>query len=175
MYILLPLLLHLTLVFPQPIRHLRDHPKMIWWLYLPLPLGLVEFLLGVPGFDRLNLVVYAAYSLLNLGAVIMKWGRHDLKRFRPMWLLLAAWFVASVTSLLGEALATFDDYTIVRTLWGGNGLLLLAVDYGVITLGSFLAIVLGTLGLHRVQMLLGHAVKTEVSQPEVFETIIMNL
>jgi serine/threonine protein kinase len=175
MYILLPLLLHLTLVFPEPIRYLRDHPKMIRWLYLPLPLGLVEFLLGVPGFDRLNLVVYSVYSLLNLGAVIVKWGRHDLKRFRPMWLLLAAWLVASVTSLLGEALATFDDYTIVRALWGGNGLLLLAVNYGVITLGSFLAILLGTLGLHRVQMRLGHAVKTEVLQPEVFETIIMNL
>jgi hypothetical protein len=54
-------------------------------------------------------------------------------------------------------------------------LLLLAVNYGVITLGSFLAILLGTLGLHRVQMRLGHAVKTEVLQPEVFETIIMNL
>ena len=176
MFLLLPLLLHLVLMFPEPVSYLRNHPIRVVLVYLSLPLGLIEFLLGTPGFDDLNLLVYIVYAVLILAAVIVKWARHDLNRYRPLWILLVAIFIASMTALLSEVLSVIDGYDVVQAIWGGNGWALLIATYVVIVIGATLAILFGTVGLHRVQLTLGRSDKSEVPAPaDVFETLIMNL
>ena len=180
-FILLPLLLHLILLFPQPLRYFEQHPRRLWLIYLPFPIALTEFLLGSWGFDRFNVIIYLAYALLIIAAIWFKWARQDLKRYPSLRLLLVVWCIASVTIFLGESLAAFDDYTIVKALWGGNGLVLLAVDYGLITLGSTISVLFGTLGIHRVQKVIGRTVSSPSAQfpsardlPDIGHTIILD-
>ena len=43
LHIVLPLLLHFVLIFPEPIRYFERHPRRVCWLYLPFFVALAEF------------------------------------------------------------------------------------------------------------------------------------
>ncbi len=155
--IFLPLLLHMVLVFPQPHGRLVGKRNRLWLLYLPLPIGFIEFVLGTEIFGRFNVAIYASYSIVLIGAIMLKWVGQDLKRYRPLRLLIGSLLLASSAALLGEAIMAFDDYETVQRLWNGNGLILQVTCFSVIAMGTTLAVLLGTIGFHRVQLLLGRS------------------
>src|SRR5262249_52822869 len=135
-----------------------------------------EFVTAIPNFDRFNIAAYSLYAVLLLAGIIFKWGRRDLKRYPALRILIIGSTVAIVTVLIGEGIAAFDDYGTVQTFWAGNGLLLLAVEYGVTSLGSTLSVLIGSIGLHRVQLSMGRSQPTEFSAndpSDVFRTLMM--
>jgi hypothetical protein len=160
--IVLPLLLHLMLIFPEPLRYFQDHPRHIWLIYLPVSVGLIEFLIGVGSvFNGFNLAIYSFYGVLLVVALIFKWWRRDLKRYRALWLLLMPWIAVIIGVPIVQALYVFDDYSHIKAWWGGSGILMIMVNYG-ITIGvSIFCVIVGTLGVHRVQRMIGRSVEAE--------------
>ena len=162
LFILLPLLVHFILVFPTPVKFLEDHRRILLLLYLPVPVGLIEFLLGhallyALGFD---LVIYAAYSILILAAIILKWVRNDLRHYRGLRWLISMLATISLIAVLATIIFTYDDIETVRTFWGGNGLNLYYAAYGVIVVGSIVAVLLGVIGYHKLQTQIGPSLAT---------------
>jgi hypothetical protein len=161
--ILLPLLLHLMLLFPEPLPYFVAHPRRIWFIYLPFAFGVFQFMVGLPLFYIGNIILYSVYTLVIICVLLLKWVRRDLKQYPALWWLIVVWIIAGGTVLLGEGVVTFDDFGTVQRLWAGNGLLLLGIDYGIIIVGTALGLLLGTIGVHRVQTKLGMSLPTEKS------------
>jgi tRNA A-37 threonylcarbamoyl transferase component Bud32 len=159
-FLFLPLLIHLVLIFPEPLPWLEQHRLWIWLLYIPLPVSLVEYLFDIPA-SQFNMVIYAGYAVLLNVVILLKWIRRDLKRYRPLRLFISAFLIGLATILLLVVTTTFDDYATVKTVWNGNGLLARIVTYGTASIGAGLGVWLCTLGVHRVQLLLGPSIPTE--------------
>jgi hypothetical protein len=166
LFIIMPLLLHFVLVFPQPLSFIEQRGWTLRWLYLPVLLALVEFAMGrhALSFIWINLIFYAVYVVAIVAALIFKWGRREVKRYPRLWLLIAMLITASLVSVVAVLLFAYSDFETVKTFWGGNGLNLYAVAYGLITIGSTIAILFGTLGYHRVQRQLGPSLVNTDSQ-----------
>ncbi len=159
-FLFLPLLIHLVLVFPEPLPWLEQHRFWLWLLYLPFPVSLVEFLFAIPD-TQLNMVIYVGYAALLNSVILLKWIRRDLKHYRPLRLFISAFLVGLGIILLLVVPNTFDDYATVKAVWNGNGLLARIVSYGTVTIGASLGVWLCTLGVHRVQLLLGPSIPAE--------------
>ena len=98
-FIFLPLLIHLVLIFPEPLPWLEQHRLWIWLLYIPLPVSLVEFLSATPAF-QFNMMIYVGYAVLLIIVIVLKWIRRDFKHYRPLRLFISAFLVGIGTILL---------------------------------------------------------------------------
>jgi hypothetical protein len=159
-FLFLPLLIHLVLIYPEPLPWLEQHRLWIWLLYIPFPVSLAEFLLAIAP-AQFNIIVYVGYAALLNVVIMLKWIRRDLKHYRPLRLLISASLVGLGIMLLLVVTNTFDDYATVKAVWNGNGLLARLVSYGAVTIGASLATWLCTLGVHRLQLLLGPSISAE--------------
>jgi hypothetical protein len=139
---------------------LEQHRTWIWLLYVPFPISLVEFLTATSAF-QFNMIIYAGYAVLLIVAILLKWIRRDLKHYHPLRLFITAFLVGLGTILLLVATTTLDDYAIVKAVWNDNALLARIVAYGTVTIGASLGVWLCTLGVHRVQILLGPSIPAE--------------
>ena len=165
LYTLFPAFIHFVLVFPEPVRFLEHHPRRLWWLYVPLAFGIFQFLWGAPiliGSLQLDLFFYIAYSIVLTAAIILKWGRHDLKRYPGLWGMIAIMLATSIASMVPTIVFSLDGQTTLNVF--GNGLNRWAVGYGTIFIGVLIGIILSAIGYHLVQRQLGPSLVTQISQ-----------
>jgi tRNA A-37 threonylcarbamoyl transferase component Bud32 len=165
LYILLPTFICFILVFPEPTRAVERHPRRLLLLYAALPFGLVQFLLGSPlvigGFEA-NLVLYIIYAVALTAAIILKWGRRDIRRYSGLWGIVAIIIASNIAAVAATFLFGLDGQTIVRVF--GNGLNHMLVAYGCIFVSVLIGVILAPVGYHLVQRQLGVSLVTTDSQ-----------
>jgi serine/threonine protein kinase len=155
-YFLLALLLRFVLTYPEGAR--LSPP--LWVLLLPTTIGILEFLMQQEFLIReiaLDTIAVDTLGLIIGLAVIVKWLGHDLKRYPALgWVIFTVVSFGVIGGMIDLA-HTLDDYATVSQFFG-DGLsfyiLLYAVEMGV---GGFNLIV-GLIGVHRVQLQIGSAV-----------------
>ncbi len=165
LYVLFPAFIHFILAFPEPVRFLEHHPRRLWWIYVPLAFGVFQFLLGsqiAVGPVPLNLFFYITYSIILTAGIILKWGRHDLKRYPGLWGMVAIMIATSVASVVPTVVFSLDAQTALHVF--GNGLNRWVVGYGSIFVGVLIGVILSGIGYHLVQRQLGPSLVTQLSQ-----------
>jgi len=95
-------------------------------------------------------------------AIILKWGRHDLKRYPGLWGMIAIMLATSIASMVPTIVFSLDGQTTLNVF--GNGLNRWAVGYGTIFIGVLIGIILSAIGYHLVQRQLGPSLVTQISQ-----------
>jgi hypothetical protein len=130
---------------------------VLWLLYAPTLLGVVEFMLGVDWIDtlNLNLIFYVVLTVALLLAVVLKWARRDLRFFPRLKFMIAMFGCDAVGVLLSALCFAFDDYHTVQTFWAGNGFNLYATAYAVLIIAATIGIVFGLYGYHQIQLAMG--------------------
>lgn len=165
LYVLFPAFIHLILAFPEPIRFLESHPRRLWWLYVPLAFGIAEFLWGAQvlvGSLPLDLFFYVAYSIILTAAILLKWGRRDLKRYPGLWGMIAIMLATSIASVVPTTVFSLDAHTVLAVF--GNGLNRWTVGYGTLFVAVLIGVILSGIGYHLVQRQLGPSLITQLSQ-----------
>jgi eukaryotic-like serine/threonine-protein kinase len=163
-YVLFPAWIHFTLRFPTVPRFLQRHPRLVWWLYAPLPLALYQFFTGQTlyiGSIDINFIVYAVYISLLMVVDISKGLLHDARRYPNYWWVLAGKLVMSLTGSFAVFLA-LQGSTSNRLLPNSqHNLLLLLISLAV---GTTIFTLFEVIGFHRVQLKLGPSLITHDSR-----------
>jgi len=100
MGILLPMMLHFVLAFPNKVTFIRQNPRSIIFLYWPALTGLIEFLIGskITITQSLTLfdLVQIIYAGTILGTIYVRWIRIELRRYPELWWLISAFTLAVI-------------------------------------------------------------------------------
>jgi len=165
LYILLPTFICFILVFPEPARAAERHPRRLLLLYAALPFGVIQFLLGSPliigGFEA-NLVLYVIYAVALTAAIVLKWGRRDIRHYPGLWGIVAIIIASNIAAVTATFLFGLDGQTILRVF--GNGLNHMLIAYGSIFVSVLVGVILAPIGYHLVQRQLGLSLVTQDSQ-----------
>ena len=156
-HLVLPALIHFMLVFPTPSRVVQRHPRIIWLLYVPVTFALIEFLTAIdlPSIGGLSITTmdYIVYALGISVLLIGKWLRKDVKQYRSLW-----WFIISFSMVieltLVDNLLFSRNYPLGRQVFGTDSWVTLLNPVH-IALAVAVAMVLASIGYHRVQSLMG--------------------
>jgi hypothetical protein len=156
-HIVLPSLVIFILMFPDPLRMLERRRFLLWLIYIPLIVPLIEFLTGqgIPPNSRVELQLYSyiGYALAIIAAVFVKWVGRDLKRYPALWVLLIGCLTASFTVIPSTLINTLDLAT-ARSIFGTDTSLRIT-SISLVGIGSALAILLTSVGYHRLQKQIG--------------------
>jgi hypothetical protein len=165
LFVLFPAFIHFILTFPEPIRYLERYPRRIWWLYLPVPLGVIEFLIGssfLVGPVPFDLFIYITYAIILTVAIILKWGGRDLRRYPGLWGMVVLIIASNIAAIVATVIFRLDAQTVLSTF--GNGLNRWIAAYGSIFVSILIGVICSPIGYHLVQKQLGYSVVTQLSQ-----------
>jgi len=165
LFILFPAFIHFILAFPEPVRFMERASRRVWWIYVPLAFGMFQFMTGHPvlisGIEA-NLILYVIYAVLLIAAIILKWGRRDLKRYPGLWGIVAIIIASVFASIAATIILNFNAPTIMSVF--GNGVSHVTIGYGLIFFSILVGTILGAIGYHLVQRQLGYSLVTQISQ-----------
>jgi hypothetical protein len=154
--IVLPALIHFMLIFPRPMAWLEKYPRRVWFLYLPLTVALLQFMLGQRiDINGVHILFYSfiAYSLLILFFLFYKWVRVDWKSFPGMkWIMIGFGLIAVVT-ILDQIILTLSSEAVLSIY--GNGAYRQMQTALQIPLMIAVVSVMVALGYHTVQKQIG--------------------
>jgi hypothetical protein len=128
----------------------------VWWLYAPCLVPLVEFIIGSDLWAsfNINLLIYCVYGLAILLIIVVKWGRRDLKHYPGLSWLVGMFVLMVITVVISAFFFAITDFDNVKTLFG-NAVNEYNWIFVVIIVGSAVAVVMGVIGYHKVQLQLG--------------------
>ncbi len=165
-HIVLPSLLIFILLFPEPLRILEKRRYLIWLLYIPLIVPLIEFFTGqgIPPNSEIELQLfgYIGYALAIIVAVVWKWGLRDLKRYHSLAVMLIGFLFVSATVIPSSVINAFDLPT-TQHLFGSDTYQRITALW-IVSIGSALAVLLTWLGYHRLQKQIGPSFVTHTGE-----------
>ncbi len=91
-YLFFAMAMQFVLTFPTQWPVLQRIPWLRWVLYLPVILGLVQFLSGQAiriGDLDFNMILYAGYGVALLTVQVAKWIRRDMRHYPELWITLS--------------------------------------------------------------------------------------
>lgn len=154
--IVLPALIHFMVVFPRPMTWVERYPRRIWFLYVPLTVALLQFMLGQRiDINGVHILFYSfiAYSLGILFFLFYKWVRVDWKSFPGMkWIMIGFGLIAVVT-IIDQIILTLSSEAVMSIY--GNGAYRQMQTALQIPIMIALVSVMVALGYHTVQKQIG--------------------
>jgi tRNA A-37 threonylcarbamoyl transferase component Bud32 len=154
-YILMAMMLHFILIFPNRLPYVEKHPRVVWLAYPLVALGLIQFMIGGGIFisgEAVNLYGYALAGGALFVIAIFKWGFRDFRHHRMLgWYGVAV--IAAVLTTLGS--------TWVYEWWSGEFSELMSRT--IIALGTIISVLSGMYSYHHVMIALDEPNPSEPS------------
>ncbi len=158
-HLVLAALVHLILVFPEPIDWIKKHPRMIGWVYAPVSVGLYYLFTHTPILlpvinIPLQALDYLLASLVILVLLVFKWLRHDVKLYPGLRWLIGGFAFGMGMSIYYALTAYVLPVEVINNVLGGATVQVFVNDIVLVLLLSVIPI-LATVGMHRVQKQIG--------------------